>query len=209
MRLFIKIIILVFFTTTDLMGQVDHLTPVGGIFDIYDYQFEYYSKIRTILFDGLTDSPTIRFLVKPSFSPESVLDIQQNKDTKKYLITYHICNKMIWYNENLDKIKVKKFTKEISEESVELIKSLFLKFILQTRYTTEPCIGLDGTTYVFSVNDWGMKSGTTWSPPANSKMRQLVDIGQELIALATNNEKLIIIDGQLKNKIDRLKSADK
>ena len=74
----------------------EHLEPLGTIYDIYNYQFEYYSVVRKVLFNGLTDIPIIRFQVMPSFTPENVLDIEYNREKNKYFIVYHICDKMIW-----------------------------------------------------------------------------------------------------------------
>ena len=73
---------------SDVQENDDHLVPVEGMFDIYDYRFDYYSKIRTILFNGLSDSPEIRFLVKPSFTPESMLSIEIDRETGKYYVYY-------------------------------------------------------------------------------------------------------------------------
>lgn len=210
MRLFTNLTTaILIFTITDLFCQVDNLTPDDGIFDIYKFEFEYYSKIRTILFDGLSDSPTARFLVRPSFSPESVLDIEFEKVSNKYFLIYHTCEEMIWSNEKFEKIKVKKYRTEITKESAELVKSLFLNFIMQTKYPDNEISGNDGTTYAFAVHYFGMKSGTTWSPPQNTKMGRLVDIGQELIELATGNRKLVSIEGELKDKIIHLKNEGK
>ena len=68
----------------------DHLQPVGSIYDIYNYEFEYYSKVRKVLFKELTDSPSMRFQVMASFTPEHVLDIDFDKDNSKYymIITF-------------------------------------------------------------------------------------------------------------------------
>lgn len=156
------------FTITDLLGQ-DNLVHDHGIFDLYKFQFEYYSKIRTILFDGLSESPTARLLVMPSFTPESVLSIEREETSEKYFLIYHTCEGMIWLSEKPETVKVKKYKKEITEESVALIKSLFLNFIIQTRYPDFDLGGNDGITYTFAVQEFGMKSGTTWSP--QEKMR--------------------------------------
>ena len=64
----------------------DHLTPIRGVFDISDSSFDYYSKIRTLLFKGLSDSPEISLLINPSFTPESVLNIEVDRETNKYYI---------------------------------------------------------------------------------------------------------------------------
>ena len=203
-RIIIALIFLSFIEPINAQDKGAHLEPVGGIYDIYDFQFEYYSKVRKILFNGLTDSPEIRFLVMPSFTPENVLDIEFDRDNSKYFIVYHICKKMIWYNEKWDKIKVEKYKTEIDKESVELIKSLFYIAIAQTKFPEDETMGLDGANYYFSINKFGLKSGTVWSPSDGTRMRKLVDIGYGLIKLAKTKEKLVKIDNDLRKKIENL-----
>ena len=182
----------------------DHLEPVGGIYAIYDFQFEYYSKVRKVLFDGLTDSPEIRFQVMPSFTPENVLDIEFDRENEKYFIVYHICEKMIWYNEKWEKVKVKKYRTEIDKESVETIKTLFDIAISQTKFPEEETMGLDGANYYFSINKFGLKSGTVWSPSEGTKMRRLVKIGFSLVELAKSNKSIVRLDDKLKLEIESL-----
>ena len=185
-------------------GQGDHLEPVESIYDIYDFQFEYYSKVREILFNGLTDSPVIRFQVMPSFTPENVLDIEFDRENDKYYIVYHICNQSIWYNEKWKKIKVNKSKTEIDKESVELIKSLFDLAISQTTFPEEENMGLDGVYYYFSIYKWGLKSGTIWSPTDETKMDKLVNIGYDLVKLAQTKEDLVKFDSDFQVKIESL-----
>ncbi|HKJ80494.1 MAG TPA: hypothetical protein VJ954_00610, partial [Ignavibacteriaceae bacterium] len=84
-KLYIVIFILFFFTINTIAqnkeplppppsSKPNNLEPVDGIFNALNFKFEYYSKVRIILFKNLSDLPEIRFLVIPSFSPESVLD---------------------------------------------------------------------------------------------------------------------------------------
>jgi hypothetical protein len=182
----------------------DHLEPVGSIYDIYDFQFEYYSKVRKVLFKGLTDSPEIRFQVMASFTPENVLDIEFDRNNSQYYIVYHICETMIWDNKKWDKVKVQVYKTEIDKESVELIKSLFDIAITQTKFPENETMRLDGAEYYFSINKFGLKSGTVWSPSDETKMRKLVDIGYELIKLAKSKEDLVKIDKDLRKKIENL-----
>jgi len=189
---------------TKAQNNYDHLEPVGGIYDILDYQFEYYSQVRKILFSGLTDRPEIRFQVMASFTPESVLDIQFDRDNNKYYLIYHICEKSIWYSDNRKNIKVNKFKTEIDKESVELIKSLFEIAIAQVKYRKEEIVGFDGTDYYFSINKYGLKSGTIWSPSNKTKMGKLVDIGEKLIELAKPKKEIVKIDKKLQKEIEEL-----
>ena len=184
----------------------DHLIPSSSIFDVYNYQFEYYSKIRKILFNGLTDSPEIRFFTKPSFTPENVLDIYFDNKTKKYYLIFHICKKRIWYNKQWKKIKVKEYKSEIDKASVELIKSLFDIAISQTLFIKpeNEMLGTDGTDYYFSINNSGLKTGTIWSPPEDSKLGKLINISNQLIKLAKSRKSVVTFDEELQNNIKEL-----
>jgi hypothetical protein len=192
------------FSGTKIVAQSDHLEPANSVFTILDNQFEYYSQVRNILFKDLDDNPEFRFLVMPSFSPEHVLNIELNYDTKKYFISYHIGSESIWYSENKEKIKVIKRKKEITQESVELIKELYKIAISQTKFIQKDFIGLDGETYYFSINDHGQKTGITWSPPKGTIMAELVLIGNELIKMTEEKESLVSINPELKTRIENL-----
>jgi len=182
----------------------DHLEPVEGVFSIYNYQFEYYYKIRKILFDGLTEHPEIRFQVLPSFTPEAVLDIEFDKRNKKYYMVYHICEGMIWYNEQWENTKVEKFKTGIDKESVDLIKSLFDTAVMQVKFSEKGTHGLDGTDYYFSVNKYGLESGTVWSPSAGTRMNKLVNLGYKLIELAKSEKEIVKIDEELQKEMEEL-----
>jgi len=190
----------------------DHLEPVGGIFDILGFQFEYYSKVRKVLLNGLSNSPEIRFQVLPSFSPENVLDIEFDRNNNKYYIVYHICEEMIWNNPEWEKVTVRKFKIEVDKESVKLIKTLFSKAIAQVRYppTMEEgeliTMGSDGENYYFTVKEYGygIKSGTVWSPYKGTKMEKLVDIGNKLINLAKYKKETVKFDEKLQQEIEEL-----
>jgi len=197
---------------TTAQNRDDNLEPVRGIFNIYDFQFEYYSRVRKVLFNGLLDRPEIRFQVMPSFTPENVLDIEFDRDNNKYYIIYHICKQMIWSNEKWTEVKVSKFKTEIDKESVKLIKSLFSKAIAQVKFPPIVeeggwvTLGLDGENYYFTVNEYGygIKSGTVWSPSKGTKMEKLVDIGNKLIELAKSEREVVKFDEKLQKEIEEL-----
>ncbi len=203
-RLLLLIVIILSFSVEEINAQEDHLEPVNSIFDIYDYQFEYYSKIRKVLFDGLSDTPEISFLVMASFIPETVLRIEKDRENDKFYIIYHRCNEMIWYNDNWSKVKVTKFRKEISADNVELVKNLFKKAISKVRYPEGELFGTDGTNYYFSVNDFGQKVGTIWSPKEGSNMRKLVEIGMNLIEFTKTRKNKNQINEKLSLDIKKL-----
>ena len=171
------IILLAIYSGNRMMAQSDHLEPTIGVFDSSNSQLEYYGKVKKILFQGLNYNPTIRFLIIPSFSPESVLEIAFDRTTKKMYLVYQVCDKNIWYNKNRDSTNVTRKRKEISGESVELINKLFETAIEGVEFQKERFLGCDGERYFFSANKFGLKTGMTWSPNKETKMRRLVDIG--------------------------------
>ena len=193
----------------------DQLKPVDGIFGIFNFQYEYGSKVRKVLLNGLTDKPEIRFLVIPSFTPEIVLDIESKRDSNKYYIVHHICKAMIWSDTDWEKIKVVKYKSEIDKESVQLVKSLFEIATSKVKYPeriinsdgSEKFIsGLDGVNYYFSIylTGHGIRSGTVWSPNEESKMGKLVAIGNKMIELAKSGKEKVSFDTEFKKSIENL-----
>ena len=204
MKRFIFLITLftLFTSIKTLKAQSDHLEPVTGLFNDYNFQFEYYSAVRNILFKGLSDNPEIRFIVLPSFGSEDVLDIENEND--KYYLIYHQCKESIWYSKDKGKIKVEKIKAEISLTSVELIKKLYKIAISQTSFPENNVGGLDGTNYYFTISDFGQKTGTIWSPPAKSKMSRLVEISYDLIKQTKAESDLVEFDIALTKRIEDL-----
>lgn len=175
----------------------DHLIPDKSIWSLFDYQFVYYSNIRNVLMKDLSNDPKIRLVSLPSFSPESVLQID------KSTLIYRIPNQMIWSNNNQANIEVKEYRVEIDSRSVALIKSLFLKAIRQTRYPETKIWGLDGIYYYFLAWGNGLESGKTWSPNTPN-MQKLVEIGEKLIELAKTKTELISFDEDFTLEIENL-----
>ena len=206
LRFLLLFILIPILTKAQGYSYYDHLIPGSDIYSIFDYQFDYYSNVRTVLFKGLSDKPEVRFLVMPSFTSENVLDIQKDNKEDKYYLVYRICERMIWSNKNKEEIKVKEYKAEFDSASVQLIKSLFLKAIKQTKYPEIEIDGRDGITYHFFAWDYGLKTGTVWSPQT-PKMRQLVEIGNELINLAKKSDGSIISFN--KNFIKDIEKLDK
>jgi hypothetical protein len=217
MNKLILLFLIAFSGITQAQTDDDHLEPVNGTFDIYNFQFEYYSKVRKILFRDLSDNPEIRFMTMPSFSPENVLQIECDRDRKNYYCTFHICDNIIWYNKDKDweNITVKKYRKAIEKQSAELIKSLYELAISQTRFykikknengDVLVTIRADGNDYYFSVNKYGQKSGTVWSPGKNTKMAELVAISNELIEKTKeeNEGAGIVFDNDFRERIKNL-----
>jgi hypothetical protein len=204
MKCFTTLVFTIVCSLSAFAQRGEYLEPVGGIFDIYSFEFEYHSKIRDILFKGLSDEPEVRFVGLPSFVQEYVFEIQQDEKTKKYFAVYQEVDSMIWFNERPDRIQVRTLKKEIRKESVDLIKQLFLSAIKLTRHPNNEPHGFDGTNYYFSAQQDGIVSGKTWSPPDGSKLRRLTNISIELIALTCGSVSPILITGELRKEITKL-----
>jgi len=182
-------------------GQGEYLEPTQNIFSLYDYQFEYYFKVRQKLLDGLSDSPEVRFLVIPSFTPEYVVDIEFDREQDKYFIKHNICKKSIWYNDNWEKIMVYKFKSELDETSALKIKELFELAIRQSKYPEDEIIGLDGANYYFFVDSMGIKTATIWSPNEGTNMFELIEIANLLPELAKSNKGIVKLS---ENELERI-----
>lgn len=203
--------LLVFFilsiiSASKAIAQTDHLEPANSIFDIYNSDLKYYSNVTNILFNGLTDRLEVRFLILPSFTPESVLDIEHDEKNSKYYLIYHICETMVWDNKNLKEIKVNKYKREISASSVHLIIDLFETAIQKAEYPKNKNISVDGINYFFSINSFELKTGKVCSPFPNTKMDRLVKIGDELINLAKKGNHPCNLDDKLRIEICNLTS---
>ncbi|MFD1096112.1 hypothetical protein ACFQ3Q_10165 [Salegentibacter chungangensis] len=185
----------------EAQNNSDHLEPVSGIFGDYDFAFDYHTKIRKVLLKDLSDSPDLRFITLPSFSPEYVLDLNYDKKKEEIYLIFRVCKSKIWYNKNWEKIKVLEYKKKIDKEQYDLIMPLFQNALNGTRYAEEETIGFDGTDYYFIVFDNGIKAGKIWTPNEKSKMGRLVEIGNELIKFTRNKVKF---DKNLKDKIELL-----
>jgi hypothetical protein len=184
-------------------SQDDHLEPDDGYFDLQKYSYEYYSKIRSILFKGLSDSPEIRYFVKPSFDTEYVLQIEYDRDNDNYFIVFQRAKESIWYKKDKQNIIVEIKRNRISKGDVELIKDLYINAIKKTQFIERDIIGLDGTTYVFTVFDFGLKTGQTRSPKKDTKMDELIHISEKLIG-ETKAMDFLGLSHRLKNKIKEL-----
>ncbi|WP_299251832.1 hypothetical protein [uncultured Lacinutrix sp.] len=189
-----------------ILNRAEHLFPLDGILNSYDFQFEYYSDLRKSLLKGLSDSPKIQYLSTPSFSTEYVLHINDS------IATYRKAINNIWYSKNTDSTNIEKYKSPINKESIELLQNLYRKAIKKTKYQIiEPensnnlISGNDGTTYLFSVYNFGIKSGKTWSPKEGTKLFDLVQINEEIIEkIKISKGKPIKINGRLKRKIHKL-----
>ena len=141
-------LITVIFFASNIEAQ--NLEPNNSIFDIYNFQFEYYSKIRNNLFKDLSDNPIIRLVVTPSFSTEYIFQIEKDANNG-YTAKVNVANKSIWYNKESKSIKVNQHIAKINNNDVNLLQAAYLGIIDKIHHTQKESFGLDGTTYYFSA----------------------------------------------------------
>lgn len=203
-----RLLIIIFgilFCIPKTSAQSNNLEPVESIFDEFNYQFEYYSLVRKVLMNGMSNYPEVRFLIIPSFSVEEVVSIE--KSNEGYFIVHHKMKESIWYTEtNKEKIEVEKKRVGILKSDVELYRELFLAAINKRKYPKKEFWGTDGINYYFTVNDKRLKTGTVWSPKSGSKMDRLNEIGNSLISLAnkTENGQVATLKTELTEQIKKL-----
>ena len=178
-----KILIILIFPLFTIAQN--HLLPVQGYFDTYPHRLEYFPVIKKVLFENLSETPSVQFIVTPSFSPEFVVQINQQGD--KFILNYNIAKESIWYSKKRNYVKIEKFKKEIQNDVALKLIELYKLCIYQTKYEEEEIFGLDGTNYYFTIFDNGLKSGTIWSPEEESKMGKLVEISDILVDYATDS----------------------
>jgi hypothetical protein len=197
-----------------LFGQEDHLLPGNNIFGVRDFQFDYYYEVRKVLYANLSDDTEIRFLVLPSIGSERILMIEHDKKTERYYLVYRIAHESIWRiyydtkeGKKIPKISVDTWRVEIDIENVELIKSLFITAVKETKYPKEEILGVDGANFYFQVNTgwFGQKEGNIWSPKEGSLMNDLVNIGYTLMEITSKTNIKVSFDSVLSNRILSLK----
>jgi hypothetical protein len=196
------IFIIVIFFTLSIKSQ--SLEPNKSIFEIFDFQFEYYSKLRTKLFKNLADNPKIRLVINESFSLESVFQIEKSENG--YVAKVNTVNKSVYYTKDLDSVSLIEFNSKINSSDVELLSKVYQKIIANTHHRYTNMIGLDGGTYNFSVWDFGLKSGVIWSPN-DSVHKSVIDVTKILIKDISSNRKNVSLSS--KNRKTLLKVYQK
>lgn len=203
----------IFLLFSHFIFSQNHLEPTNSFFDVYDYQYTYYSKIREVLFQGLTDNPKIRMVVIPSFEKEFVFQIEEDKIVKNkfVIIINEPIDNSIWNNNEgntKDEIKIKTYKSSINEDDLNILYNLLYSTIIKTRFHTDNMSGLDGTRYYLSIWDFGLKSSEIWSPN-NKNLKEIIFIMETIVDKAKSEEE-ISLSKKFKNSIlDLTKRANK
>ena len=182
----------------------DHLLPVDDAFNLYEWQAEYFSNIRNLLFEQGFSLARIRILSLPAFGKERSLEVTWSRSKESGYIIKRVPKERIWQHEDPDSISVDQYIIEINRSDYELLYELFKRSVNKTRYQGGGTKGLDGYRVYFMVWDGGWKSGQTWSPKGGTKMKRLVDIYQELSKQTEEEKSPLIISDSLYRHIENL-----
>lgn len=195
--------------------QPNHLTPLDYPPGAYDQKV-----IDKLL---ITSGELGRFITRPSFEAETCVSVYKNPDTtrithsneSKYFITTTKASESIWYSMPQNNhtrtdspIEVTRTDREISQHLAISIQRVWGRMLQHTKYPAKVSLGLDGTTYQFSV--WvkgiGNLHGETWTPDKGLPA-EMVAIGKELAQFtenkATNEEQLIKRLKEFESKIPK------
>lgn len=198
MKNFILLFCIFGFTIT---GYAQNLKPNNSVFELYKHQSDYYSKIKTKLFESLKDNQVVQLVVKPSFSSEYVFQIEKKNDS--FFAKVNIASENIWYSKDFESIEVKSYTSTIGKKDVDLLSKVYLKMIEKVHYPVEieNIIGADGVTYNFSVSNLGLKSGTIWSPN-DSINKTIIEISEKLIENIKSKESVVSLREEDRTRLE-------
>ncbi len=183
----------------------DYFQPSGGFFEGSRHATPYHKAVRDSLFIGLRNTPTVRVVVLPSFSPEYLIAVERYLTA--YQLIFRTFDKSI--RTSLDEktgvmkpIKRAEWRRDISRDLGERLAEFFFLTTSEARYPpveyiTFPdgrkviarSIGVDGTTYqcVASVVGSDVRSGKIYSPREGSKMARLVGLIELMGMVAKEN----------------------
>ena len=97
----------------------------------------------------------------------------------------------------------------LDAELAKRIATVWQSALLSARQPVEPKVGLDGTTFTFSmwVYGYGIVSGSTWSPTAGSDMHSLVALSSVLAKFAKGQKSVADVELAVGECEKRLLSA--
>jgi hypothetical protein len=169
----------------------DHFEPADAILGSFDQTDEYYSAVRKVLLEGLSDQPYFRVVLLPSFTSECTLTISAPAGADAAVET-RCANRQIYSSKGFRSPGLEKHYVAIDVEVAERLHAILERMILETRSCARPDgrAGVDGTTYAFSVfiRNRGTLAGETWSPRNDTRAGRLVASVGLLFRLARASE---------------------
>lgn len=165
------------------IGQINKLTPCVDLRTIKRIN-QYDENLEKIFRENFKEDYILRFVAKPSFSPEYAFQINKIEDTN-FEIAVLILHENLWYIKNNDSIQFTVISKNINFNLISSIDTLFR--ILTDSVSGVEAIGYgeDGVTYCFKYKSRDVvKCGEAWSPAENSLLDDVIQICDNLILYA-------------------------
>lgn len=184
----------------------DHLEPVEDVFNLYEFQAEYYLNLRNLLFTQGFPPPEIRILSLPAFARERSIEVFWDNSENSGQIIKRVPEERIWQHAHPGNITVKEINRVIKRSDYNLLYELFLSAVNETSYQGARGRGLDGYTVYFMVREGRWKSGQSWYPKDGTKMNRLVDIYFELSKQLEKGKTELVISDSLSKQIETLKA---
>jgi hypothetical protein len=171
----------------ECLGQDIHLTPVPGIFDSYDFHYEYAVNVREVLFKNLGKKFVSRIVVTPSFKPEYLLSFENKKDS--IILLYNEASEVIWDVKDLSKVRALTFRCKVDAEFSDKVRKAIDHYLTEVRYPMEKYAGADGVTYQFFTfnQGYGIHAGQTWSPTKGARLSKLISLVDKLKGICMEN----------------------
>jgi len=173
-------------------ATIDYLTPVEGYFSSYPHVHDHYSRVRDVLYPGLSEYPLVHIIGIPSLLSEYVLSIEQQKhnDPHYFLIYKQSKNNLFstYPKKEGEQVVVDTKQVEIRPELALALADLFTTVVQQVRYPSiAPHDVFEDTTFIFVTFPQGLdvRAGQTESAAAGPTLAALLAITRRLQLLAT------------------------
>lgn len=178
----IFVLVLFFLSVSLSYGQERLLNPCITFGDRIPEIKAYEDALKSKLDAKLSPDYLIRFVVKPSTSPEYVLQIEKARDHFKVVTVLFLEN--LWNSQNRDTVETTRFEKSIPREVVSPLDSLVKKLtepsMLNNSYLG---VGEDGTNYFFYyLSGTSTQCGECWSPSKRTPLFELVHIFEQMVS---------------------------
>lgn len=195
-------LILFSFIITETYCQENYLNTCFDFGSQIEQINEYNNDLESVINSKLNPNYIIRYIAKPSFSPEYLFQIEKQNNT--YTLKTIIFKENLWYCTNRDFIKLDYWEEKIDYVTAIKLDRLFTKVTTSAESRQESSIsGIDGVTYMFykQLNTEENYCGECWSPSKNTPLYDLVAICNSIIEMSKNNDSNYI---ELDNQIDVL-----
>lgn len=185
----------IFFSTACLYAA-QHLEPEYGFFP--NGASSYDRNINEILLKDASKYSLGLAVSLPSFQPEWAVSLEKTEE-KNFKLCIFEAAQAIYNSKNPKAIEIKKRQLLIDKDLGEMLHSVWVKVLFNTRYSREDPSGLDGTAYHFFCweSESRFISGMTWSPDESSEPGRFVKLIyslRELVSSTPSEKQKLIVE---------------